>query len=424
MICLYVLGFYWPVFLWIAHGIGILFMLLSAIELFLLYQIKQALQIDRILEEKWSMTDNHEVRLVLRNLTNRSLAYELIDELPIELQERQLSIQGIVGPFSEKTHAYTVKAKTRGIYTFENVNVLVMGPIQLFKRQFSSELKQEVKVYPRFKQIQSKKFWSQSEQTHSLGMRKQKHIGLSYEFEQIKPYIKGDDIRHINWKASAKNMQWMSNQYAEERSQNVYAIIDKSRAMNAVVNEMILLDFAINASIALGQLALKKKDQFGVICYSDKIGAVLKAGRRPDQFKRIMDLLIDQSIRASETNIENLFLALNKVVKTRSLIFLFTNMNSKAALQRQLPIIQKIKHLHQLVVVFYDDTDQIEFLSEDLDDVELYYRQVLLEESKQNKLAMLNTLKAMGIQTVLSQANEMSVNTMNKYLEIKARGML
>ena len=98
-----------------------------------------------------------------------------------------------------------------------------------------------------------------------------RRIGHSYEFEQIKNYVRGDDYRSINWKATSRRGHLMVNQYEDERAQQVYNIIDKSRSMKMPFNGMSLLDYAINTSLVISNVALQKHDRAGLMTFSDKM---------------------------------------------------------------------------------------------------------------------------------------------------------
>src|SRR5204863_4089375 len=119
-------------------------------------------------------------------------------------------------------------------------------------------------------------------------------IGHSMEFEQIKEYVSGDDIRTINWKATARKSSIMVNNYSDEKSQQVYCIIDKGRLMKMPFNNLSLLDYAINSALVLSNVCLQKQDRVGLITFSNKMGTLLAADRKPVQMANILQLLYNQ----------------------------------------------------------------------------------------------------------------------------------
>lgn len=179
-----------------------------------------------------------------------------------------------------------------------------------------------------------------------------RRIGHSYEFEQIKDYVRGDDMRHINWKATSKTGILKTNHFIEERAQPVYCIIDKSRNMNMAFEGMTLLDYAINASLVISNTALQKGDKAGLITFSDKVGTAIRADNNPTSLRNIMENLYAQKYRQTEPDYEFLFNAIGRVVSNRSLLFLFANFETVSSLERILPVLRKINQRHLLVFDF------------------------------------------------------------------------
>jgi uncharacterized protein (DUF58 family) len=189
-------------------------------------------------------------------------------------------------------------------------------------------------------------------------------------------------------------------------------------------NGLSLLDYAINSSLAISNIALKKQDQVGLLCFSDKIGAVLKADRRQGQLQSILELLYKQKERNLEADFENLYLSIRNLIKTRSLLILYTNFESTYALERVKPILKKLNALHLLLIVFFENTDFDKILRSEGDGLDWSYRQILIEQAMNEKQAMVNELNTLGIQTIISKPEDLSIHTINKYLEIKSRGLI
>jgi uncharacterized protein (DUF58 family) len=256
------------------------------------------------------------------------------------------------------------------------------------------------------------------------GLRKIRRIGHSYEFEQIKNYVPGDDYRSLNWRATGRLHRLMVNQYEDERSQQVYSIIDKSRAMKMPFNGLSLLDYAINTSLAISNIALKKYDKAGLITFSDKIGTTIKADRKANQLNKILHALYNEAERPLEANYELLYHIARKLVNGRSLLLLYTNFESMYALDRVLPNLRRINNLHLLVVIFFENTEIQDFIKQEVTTMEGIYTQTVAQNFLAEKSAMANKLHQLGIQTILTRPEDLSMNTINKYLELKSRGLI
>src|SRR5262249_13773588 len=158
--------------------------------------------------------------------------------------------------------------------------------------------------------------------------------GHSLEFEQIKEYVAGDDLRSLNWKATARRGgELMVNNFTDEKSQQVYCLIDKGRVMKMPFGGVGLFDYAINATLGLSRVALVRQDKAGLLTFADQIGTFLPAGRKMNQMGHILEILYNQQTRFQETDYEKLHAMVRTRITQRSLIVLFTNFESLTGLQ-------------------------------------------------------------------------------------------
>jgi uncharacterized protein (DUF58 family) len=216
----------------------------------------------------------------------------------------------------------------------------------------------------------------------------------------------------------------MVNQYEMEKSQQIYCVIDKSRNMRMPFLGLSLMDYAINTTLTISNIALQKQDKAGLITFSDKIGAALKADNGTRQLHKILESLYREEERQVEANYELLHQISQKIIKGRSLFLLFMNFENPQALERILPILRRINHTHLLLVVFFENTEIQTYAESDAKTLEGVYQHTIAQKFLHEKQQMAIMLRQYGIQTVLSKPEDLSVNTINKYLELKARGML
>jgi uncharacterized protein (DUF58 family) len=280
-----------------------------------------------------------------------------------------------------------------------------------------------VAVYPSFMQLRKYELLSNTAMLEH-GNKRMRKIGHSMEFEQIKEYVSGDDIRTINWKATARKSSFMVNNYTDERSQQVYCIIDKGRLMKMPFAGLSLLDHAINSTLVLSNICLQKQDKVGLITFSNKIGAVLAADRRPIQRENILQLLYNQNTAFLESDFEMLYLQTRNRIKQRSLLILFTNFESLSGLKRQLPYLRSIAKYHLLLVVFFENTELKQLSTINADNVEEVYVKTIAEKFAFEKRLIVKELSNYGILSILTSPEKLTVNTVNKYLELKTRQAL
>lgn len=382
------------------------------------------IQANRITPTLFSLSDENKVELILRNLSNRQWHLEIVDELPEQFQKRDFKIKKRIDSLGNLSCHYHLRPLQRGEYHFGQLNIFVMSHLRLVRRRIRIPIEQMVPVYPSIIQMKNFELYTLSKISTVHGIKKMRRVGLSYEFEQIKNYVRGDDVRQINWKASGKHQSLMINQFEDERSQPIYSIIDKSRIMLMPFNGLSLMDYAINASLVISNVALKKRDKAGLITYSDKIGAAIKADNKHGQLQLILNKLYNQKERDFEANYELLYYGIKNMIKTRSLLFLYTNFESIFGLQRVMPILRSINKQHLLVVVFFENSELEKVSSQPIKDLKGIYTNILAAQALNEKKIIAQELNNVGIQTILTKPEDLSINSINKYLEIKARGLI
>ena len=256
------------------------------------------------------------------------------------------------------------------------------------------------------------------------GVKKIRRLGHNMEFEQIKEYVPGDDFRTINWKATARKAQLMVNNYQDEKSQQVYSLVDKGRVMQMPFEGMSLLDYAINATLAISNIAMRKGDKAGLITFQHKLGTVLPASKRNKQMELILETLYNQKTAYKETDFSRLFVNIQKRINQRSLLLLYTNFESMAALDRQLPFLKSLGKRHVLVVIFFRNTELKALLESEPKSLKDIYHKTIAEKFDFEKRLIVKELRKNGIYSVLTTPQNLTVDTINKYLELKARGLI
>lgn len=378
----------------------------------------------RKVEEKWSNGEENPVAISLKSHYRFPVSVEVIDEVPVQFQVRRpvdrLRIPGL-GSIDRR---YTLRPVKRGEYQFGALYIYVSSPVGMVRRRFKYASDKVVAVYPSFVQMRRYEFLAIGRRLQEVGVKQIRRLGHSMEFEQIREYVDGDDYRVINWKATARKAGYMVNQYREERSQPVYCVIDKGRNMKMPFNGMSLLDYAINASLVLCNIALYKQDKAGLVTFSERMGIHLPASRKATQMLAITDLLYKQKTRYLESNYEVLFANIRRKFRQRSLVLLFTNFESVQGMQRQLPYLRRIAKDHLLVVIFFENTELSEILSGDARNTDEIYLKTIAEKFAFEKRQIVKELQMHGIQALLTPPEGLTVNTLNKYLELKSRNVI
>jgi uncharacterized protein (DUF58 family) len=359
---IFLLSYFLPAFFRIAVMILPLLLVVVLIDTILLYSRKQGFDAQRSLSERFSIGDINKVVLHLTNQYPFPVRITVIDEIPFQFQERKWLRKVNLAVGEKHELEYSLRPVTRGEYIFHDTNVYVHGPLQLVKRRYIFPLQRTIKVYPSYMQMRRFQLLAVANKLEEAGVKRMQRIGHSMEFEQIKEYVLGDDYRTINWKATARKDGLMVNNYTDERSQQIYCLINKGRVMKMPFNGLTLLDHAINASLVLSNVALVKQDRAGLITFAENLDSFLLA-----------------------------------------------------------PALKKIAHYHLLLVVFFENTELKSVIEKKAHTLEDIYIKTIAEKFAYEKRLMVKELHMNGIPSILTTPENLTVNTVNKYLELKTR---
>ncbi|MEM8508325.1 MAG: DUF58 domain-containing protein [Bacteroidota bacterium] len=394
------------------------------VDLYLLFITKKRVTAKRDLPQKLSNSDLNTLRILFQSEYPFPTEIELIDELPEQFQKRDFLYRTKISGGQNGIYEYAVRPVDRGEYLFGNLNVYVSSPLRIAKRRFTFEKDRMVPVYPSIIQMQQYDFLAISNRLSELGLKKIRRIGHTQEFEQIKEYVVGDDFRTINWKASAKKRQLMVNQYQDEKSQPIYSLIDCSRVMKMPFDGLKLMDYAINSTLAFSNVALKRNDKTGMLTFSKKVENFVPALQKITHLNTILETLYNINTDFSDSDFGHLYAHVKRKITHRSLLLLYTNFEHISALKRQLPYLLALSKKHLLVVIFFENAALEKLVAVNAEDLQSIYHKTIAEKFILEKRLMQKELRQYGIQTILTKPEELTINTINKYLEIKARGLL
>lgn len=420
----FVASFVWSFLFFYGQMILALSIAYVFIDLLILYSSKTKIEAERSVKEQLNLGEDNHVKIRIKNHYNMSVNLKVIDELPYQFQIRNFKRFLTLSSGEDQEIDYFLKPVKRGEYQFGSLNIFVGTALRMAQRRVRFSQDFSSKVYPSVRLMREfeLKVFTNSNLNH--GVKKVRRLGNAQEFEQIKPYVQGDDFRKINWKATSRKGELMVNQYQDERSQSVYSIIDKSRAMKMPFDDMTLLDHSINSALVISNIALRKDDKVGLMTFSDKLGVHVKAEKLGGQLRRLLENLYRQKTRFNDANYEMLYYGVRQNIKGRSLLFLYSNFESIYAMERALPMLRKISKLHLLVVIFFENTGLIEKADKKAESIEDIYVQTMAQKAVIEKKTIAAELQKYGINTILTTPQKLNVDTINKYLELKSRGLI
>ena len=423
-ITLFALSYFIPSFFYLAPFLLATLFILFIVDFAIIFSHKKGITAQRILPDKLSNGDKNNIELIITNNYKITARLEIIDEIPVQFQIRDFTIKKRVAS-KQKTHInYNLKPTQRGEYHFGYLNIYSTSFLNIISKRYVFNNNAMVPTYPSFKQLKKFELININKNTLQHGLKKVRRIGHSTEFEQIKDYVLGDDLRTVNWKATAKRNQLMVNQFQDEKSQPVYSIIDKGRIMKMPFNGLSLLDYAINATLVISNVILKKNDKAGMLSFSKKIDNLIVAQRRNSQMQLILESLYNVKTDFFESDFSRLYSNIKQHITQRSLLLIYTNFETLDGLNRQINYLKAIAKNHVLVVVFFKNTTLDALVNNQANTVQDVYDKTIAEKFEFEKRLIVNELKKHGIYSILTTPENLTVNTINTYLKIKSRGLI
>lgn len=424
MILLFLLSFLWPALMAWACWCLCLFAVLLVTDLCLLYATGGTVKALRRTAGKYSNGEDNPVEISIENNFSFRIKVRVLDEVPVEFQKRDLCLHYGLVSGETAVRTYLLHPVRRGVYRFGRLRVFVSTPISFVERCQSFDSGCEIAVYPSFLMMKKYELLALAGSRLGNGVLKRRSADISTSFDQIKFYVPGDDSRAVNWKATAKCNRLMVNSYTEERSQQVYCLLDKGRAMQSPFEGMTMLDYAINAILALSCVVLKKDDKAGLLTFSCKTETLIKADSRRLQLNAINEALYNQQTDFLESDFDQLCMTVSRQIPSRSLLVLFTNFDTLAGMRRRLPALLRLAKTHLLLVILFENTEINQALHIAPSTMEDIYFKTIVGSFISEKRRIAAELRKTGIYTVLTEPKNLTANSVNAYLELKERGLL
>ena len=399
--------------------------LAAAYEYARLSRAGSSLSAGRRVDERLSLGDDNPVAVEVRNGSTVDLEVELLDELPVQLQERDFAERFSVAAGEERRVVYRIRPTERGVYAFGALLLYCGTRLGLVQRRYAfGPAETRTGVYPSVIQMRRQALRVRQLIRREGAEQRQRQFGRSYEFDQIKAYVPGDDYRQLNWKATARTGELMLNTFVEERSQQVVALVDTSRTMLAPFSGLALLDHAINSTLALLNVALLRGDRVGLFGFDRRVHTRVPPAARPEHLRRILETLYAQEPTDFEPDYAALYQYVRREVRGRSLLILYTNFDTPVSLERNLPVLRQLSRAHLLVVVLFVNARVREDAEAEPETLEDAYLNTVAAEFEADQQRIAATLTNNGILVLRTRPEELTANAVTRYLEVKRGGRI
>lgn len=370
-----------------------------------------------------SLDRSFEVELVVESRCGRRLALQVMDELPLALEQEGLPAELQLAEFGAATLRYRVRAHRRGPARFGAVTVRYPSPSGLWKRQLRLEASHELRVYPDVEAVRHWELLARLDE-RSGGSRATRVRGGDTEFERLRDHRPDDEIRHIDWRATARRRQLTVKEFQVEQNQRMMILLDSGRTMMAEFEGKSAFDHALNAVLMLGHVASRRGDQVGLVAFGDGVTRHVPFRSGQGASNRLIQATYDLFPDPVEPDYDAAIRTLHSRVRARSLVVLLTHAldGPTADRLRRLPSELLPRHL-PLIVLLRDADVQNRLFSRATSAEELGAQAVAAELSRERERLILD-LQRSGCLVLDVLHRDLTPQLMSRYLEIKAGGLL
>ncbi len=385
----------------------------------------------------WELKRIHDARLSLavQNRINvtvrlkrglRAVPVLLRDEPPITfgITEEERLLSGRVMPIELSTFTYYLRPPRRGDYRFGDLHLRWESPLSLTRRQATFPASAPVKVYPNLVDVKKYDLLLRKNRLWELGLRNTRLIGAGTDFERLRDYLPDDDYRRINWQATARRGKPISIEFQTERSQNIIALLDVGRLMRSPVGDVEKMDYAVNAVLLLAFVAAQKGDKVGLLTFADEALTWVQPRSGKVQFQRMLEQLYAVNGQQVESDYNRAFAYFAAKKPKRSLVLVFTDLTASTGGEALVAQMTRLRQRHLPLLVTVGDPTVQRMARQPISDTVTLYQRTVAEQLLDERRVTMDRLRSHGVLTLDVPADELSIGVINRYLDIKAKGMI
>ncbi len=370
------------------------------------------------------MGTDAEWRWRLVNHGRRTMKVDLADELAGSLGARRRRVRIKLAPRARAEVSTVLHPTRRGRFVVSELVVRVHGPLGLAMRQTRRLQPVVLRVYPPFRSRDEAELRIRRARILEVGLRSAKGIGGGTEFEQLREYTPDDELRRVDWAASARTGRMIVRTYRPERNQTVIVMLDNGRLMAANVGGVPRIEHAIDAAIMLGHIATHLGDKAGMVTFDAAVRAIVAPARRHDQTTRLTEAMYDLEPALLESDYQGAFSTMLARFRRRSLIVILSDLAEQAVGDSLLPALPLIMRHHVVVVAAVRDPEVVAWAASVPQDPEEAYRKAAAVASLAERERSAARLRGMGATVIDAPPGLLATRLADAYVAIKSAGRL
>jgi uncharacterized protein (DUF58 family) len=389
-------------------------------------------------ERSWSnapaLDSETEIELAIENHGRVIVDCLLTDDLPAALSTEPVKQRLTAFPRVPAKVRYRVTPRQRGDCETGWLYVRYRSPLGLAERWARAPLTQTVRIYPALRTSEDQQIFLARSRQIEMQLRQARQRGLGRDFESLREYHEGDDLRDICWTATARRGSLITRQYQTERSQAVWIVMDCGRLMRhlrsahssdeslAIAHSK--LDYACSTAVALAQLALFSGDRVGLLAYGQNVQQRLLPGRGAAHLRQMIELLAQARVETSEADHLRATAMLNRLQPRRSLILWITDLAETAMRPEVIDGATQLLRRHVLLFVAMAQPEVDRIASTRPKSIDEMFRAAAAQEMAGRRELLLARLREQGALTLDLDPEKLTSAVLNQYLTVKERAMV
>ena len=394
-------------------------------DYFLSRKDHEGFALERAFERRFAIGEAAAVRILVDNPTTRGFHLHIKDEYPPEMildGTREASF--VIAPAGTAEFVYYVKPEKRGSYEFGQTAVRYLSRFGLVWCQVSLGQSQRVKVYPNMRRAREMELKALGARSFLAIQRRAVRRGEGREFESMRDYVLGDELRHISWTATARRNKLTTRQYQIERDQTVIIALDAGRLMTGRVGDETKFETALHSALALMSACARAGDNAGIVTFGRRVRKYLPPKRGVEHMDAVLEAFHDLEPELIEPSYARAFQFIASTTKKRAFIVILTDLVDKDSSKELINAIKLLRPRHLPLVATIGDRDLNTVVSHAPADIKAVFTQSAAEEIIHQREAALRLVETMGGLALDVTAQTLAPKLLETYLKVKERGML
>lgn len=362
------------------------------------------------------------ITLVLHHHFGRKVTLRIFDGITDELLCEDLPLTTELHPGQYSKVKYKVKPVVRGNHTIAPCVLRVESPFKLWHKQYTAGGASEIKVYPDFAAISAFTILATENHTSQIGIKRRPRRGEGMEFLQLRDYRRGDSLRQVDWKATARRKKIISREYQDERDQQIVMLVDSGRRMRAMDGELSHFDHSLNAMLLVSYIALRQGDSVSVMSFGEGhrwIPPQKGVGRMKTILNGMYDLTAENCAADYVAAAEQLAVLQRK----RSLVIVVTNTRDEESDELAMAV-NLMRKRHVVLVANIRENVLKDMHDAEVDDFNGALDYLAVNDYLQTRQQAQNEIRNQGVYAIDCQPKELAAKVANSYIEIKRAGVL